>query len=139
MASRFGRELQSYDSPETGNPEFQVESYLHYQGRQFSGVFDANTYVLMTRALDLFDLAAEDGGDASAAFRRATCDYLVLSFSTDWRFAPSRSREIVDSLLAAERPVTYAEIEAAEGHDAFLLPIPRYLQLLDAYLQRVKT
>lgn len=139
MATRFGRELQETEDAHTGNPEFQVESYLRYQGRQFSGVFDANTYILMTRALDLFDLSAADGGDVPAAFRRAACDYLVLSFSTDWRFAPSRSREIVDGLLAAERPVTYAEIAAAEGHDAFLLPIPRYLQLLDAYLQRVQT
>ena len=139
MASRFGRELQTAEAPELGAPEFQVESYLRYQGKQFSGVFDANTYILMTRALDLFDLAASDGGDARTAFRRATCRYLVLSFSTDWRFAPARSREIVDALLAAERPVSYAEIEAAEGHDAFLLPIPRYLQLLHAYLQRIET
>jgi homoserine O-acetyltransferase len=139
MASRFGRELQPSDAEQGGTPEFQVESYLRYQGRQFSGVFDANTYILMTRALDLFDFAAQDSGDVPAAFRRTACDFLVLSFSTDWRFAPSRSREIVDGLLAAERPVTYAEIDAAEGHDAFLLPIPRYLQLLDAYLRRVQT
>jgi len=137
MASRFGRELQAPSPEDPAAPEFQVESYLRYQGQQFSGVFDANTYVLMTRALDLFDLAAADGGDAEAAFRRTSCDFLVLSFSTDWRFAPARSREIVDALLAARRPVSYAEIDAAEGHDAFLLPIPRYLQLLEAYLRRV--
>ena len=136
MALRFGRELKS-DDPE--DHEFQVESYLRYQGAQFSSVFDANTYILMTRALDLFDLAADTGGDATAAFGKAACEFLVLSFSTDWRFAPARSREIVDALLAAERPVSYAEIEAAEGHDGFLLPIPRYLDLLEAYLRRVKT
>ena len=136
MAARFGRELQS-DDPD--HQEFQVESYLRYQGTQFSSVFDANTYILMTRALDLFDLAAGHGGDATAALRSSLCDFLVLSFSTDWRFSPARSREIVDALLAADRPVSYAEIEAAEGHDAFLLPIPRYLALLEAYLSRVKT
>jgi homoserine O-acetyltransferase len=136
MAARFGRELQS-DDPE--HREFQVESYLRYQGTQFSNVFDANTYILMTRALDLFDLAVDHGGDATAALRESRCDFLVLSFSTDWRFSPARSREIVDALLAAERPVSYAEIDAAEGHDAFLLPIPRYLALLEAYLRRVKT
>ncbi|WP_439106465.1 homoserine O-succinyltransferase MetX [Congregibacter sp.] len=140
MAARFGRELQP-SNPEDSNPDapqFQIESYLRYQGQQFSSVFDANTYVLMTRALDQFDLAAAYGGDAVAAFAQARCDYLVLSFSTDWRFSPARSREIVDALLAAERPVSYAEIEADEGHDAFLLPIPRYLAVLDAYLQRVQ-
>jgi homoserine O-acetyltransferase len=140
MASRFGRELQEPASDAArGDSQFQVESYLRYQGAQFSTVFDANTYVLMTRALDLFDLAADDDGDASRAFRRARCEFLVLSFSTDWRFSPARSREIVDALVAAERPVSYAEIDAAEGHDAFLLPIPRYLQVLHAYLQRIAT
>jgi homoserine O-acetyltransferase len=138
MAARFGRELQESEG-EAGVGEFQVESYLRYQGAQFSTVFDANSYILMTRALDLFDLAAEADGDARAAFRGARCEFLVLSFSTDWRFSPSRSREIVDALLAAERPVSYAEIEAAEGHDAFLLPIPRYLDVLTAYLHRVST
>jgi homoserine O-acetyltransferase len=139
MANRFGRELQPADpnAPEAGPPQFQIESYLRYQGAQFSSVFDANTYMLMTRALDQFDLAAPYGGDAVEAFSRSRCDYLVLSFSTDWRFSPARSREIVDALLAAERPVSYAEIAADEGHDAFLLPIPRYLAVLNAYLQRV--
>ena len=117
--------------------EFQVESYLRYQGNQFSTNFDANTYILMTRALDYFDLAREYGNDPVAAFRQATCNFLVLSFSTDWRFSPSRSREIVDALIAADRPVTYAEIEADDGHDSFLMPIPRYTQLFDAYMQRV--
>lgn len=140
MANRFGRELQPADpdAPAARAPQFQIESYLRYQGAQFSSVFDANSYMLMTRALDQFDLAAPYGGDAVAAFSRARCDYLVLSFSTDWRFSPARSREIVDALLAAERPVSYAEIAADEGHDAFLLPIPRYLAVLTAYLQRIE-
>ena len=99
--------------------------------------FDANTYILMTRALDYFDLARAYDNDPVRAFRRSECDFLVLSFSTDWRFSPARSREIVDALLAADRPVTYAEIKADEGHDAFLLPIPRYLDVLSAYMRRV--
>jgi homoserine O-acetyltransferase len=142
MASRFGRELQQPvdpGSPTSANPEFQVESYLRYQGRQFSGAFDANSYLLMTRALDHFDLSAEFGGDPVAAFRVARCKFLTLSFSTDWRFSPARSREIVDALLAAEKPVSYAEISADEGHDAFLLPIARYLDVLSAYLSRIET
>lgn len=141
MAMRFGRELRSgsLDGGADEDVEFQVESYLRYQGSQFSSSFDANTYVLMTRALDLFDLAAPYGGDAAVAFERAQCDFLVTSFSTDWRFSPRRSREIVDALISAGKPVSYAEIEADEGHDAFLLPLPRYLAVLDAYLQRVQT
>lgn len=146
MASRFGRELRSGSLNGDGDSEqpeeeveFQVESYLRYQGAQFSDAFDANTYLLMTRALDHFDLAAPDNGDAIAAFSRASCEFLVLSFSTDWRFSPRRSREIVDALIAAGRPVSYAEIDADEGHDAFLLPLPRYTAVLNAYLKRVTT
>ncbi|WP_408610740.1 homoserine O-succinyltransferase MetX [Kineobactrum salinum] len=141
MANKFGRDLRS-GSLELGGEqgaEFQVQSYLRYQGSQFSGSFDANTYILMTRALDYFDLAREYGDDPVAAFSGARCSFLVLSFSTDWRFSPRRSREIVDALIATDRPVTYAEIQADGGHDAFLMPIPRYLQLLAAYLQRVRS
>ena len=141
MARKFGRSLRS-GSLETGTDdgiEFQVESYLRYQGSQFSESFDANTYILMTRALDYFDLAREYGDDPVAAFSEASCSFLVLSFSTDWRFAPARSREIVNALIAADRPVSYAEIEANEGHDAFLLPIPRYLDVFSAYMARVGT
>ena len=139
MANKFGRDLRS-GSLEQGsdeNVEFQVQSYLRYQGSQFSGNFDANTYMLMTRALDYFDLAREYDNDPVAAFRHASCGFLVMSFSTDWRFSPERSREIVDALIAADRPVTYAEIEADEGHDAFLLPIPRYMDVFSAYMRRV--
>ncbi len=139
MASKFGRDLRSGTLEQGADTtvEFQVQSYLHYQGQQFSGFFDANTYILMTQALDYFDLAREYGDDPVAAFSRAHCDFLVISFSTDWRFAPARSREIVDALIAAEKPVTYAEIEAAEGHDAFLMPIPRYNEVFAAYMKRV--
>ena len=139
MASKFGRDLRlgSLEQGTEDEIEFQVESYLRYQGNQFSTNVDANTYILMTRALDYFDLAREYDNDPVAAFKRAQSDFLVLSFSTDWRFSPSRSREIVDALIAAGRPVTYAEIEADEGHDAFLMPIPRYVQLFSAYMQRV--
>jgi homoserine O-acetyltransferase len=93
--------------------------------------------MLMTRALDYFDLAREYDNDPVQAFGHARCSFLVISFSTDWRFSPQRSREIVDALIAADRPVTYAEIEADEGHDAFLLPIPRYMEVFSAYMRRV--
>lgn len=139
MANKFGRDLRSgsLGLGQAADAEFQVQSYLRHQGNQFSGNFDANTYILMTRALDYFDLALEYDNDPVAAFRHARCSFLVISFSTDWRFSPERSREIVDALLAAERPVTYAEIEANEGHDAFLMPIPRYLEVFRAYMLRV--
>jgi len=139
MANKFGRDLRSgsLGHGEESLVEFQVQSYLRHQGSQFSGSFDANTYILMTRALDYFDLTLEYDNDPVAAFRHARCGFLVISFSTDWRFSPQRSREIVDALIAADRPVSYAEIEAHEGHDAFLLPIPRYLEVFSAYMRRV--
>ena len=140
MADKFGRDLRSgtFDLGSDENVEFQVQSYLRHQGSTFSESFDANTYILMTRALDYFDLAREYGDDPVRAFSHADASFLVLSFSSDWRFAPQRSREIVDALLAAGKPVSYAEIEADQGHDAFLLPIPRYLEVFSAYMERVK-
>ena len=140
MASKFGRELRSgsFDTGGDEPVEFQVQSYLRYQGTRFSDSFDANSYILMTQALNYFDLAREYGDDPVAAFETARCRFLVLSFSTDWRFPPARSREIVDALIAARREVSYADIAADEGHDAFLLPIPRYQALLRAYLQQVE-
>ncbi|NQY04383.1 MAG: homoserine O-acetyltransferase [Halieaceae bacterium] len=139
MASKFGRDLRSgtLELGDEDQVEFQVQSYLRYQGNQFSGNFDANTYMLMTRALDYFDLAREYDDDAVKAFRKANCSFLVVSFTTDWRFSPARSREIVDALIAADKPVTYTNIDADEGHDAFLLPIPRYIDVFSAYMQRV--
>ncbi len=139
MAHKFGRGLRagSFERGDDGEVEFQVESYLRHQGSVFSESFDANTYILMTRALDYFDLAREYGDDPVAAFRHARAGFMVMSFSTDWRFPPRRSREIADALLAAGRSVSYAEIDADQGHDAFLLPIPRYLELFSAYMRRV--
>lgn len=139
MANKFGRDLRSGSIEQNidDEVEFQVESYLRYQGSQFSTAFDANTYILMTRALDYFDIAADFNGDAVKAFATTQAQFLVVSFSTDWRFSPRRSREITNALIAANRPVSYAEIEAAEGHDAFLMNIPRYLDVLKAYLGRI--
>ncbi|MCF7981981.1 MAG: homoserine O-acetyltransferase [Pseudomonadales bacterium] len=139
MGRKFGRELRSGNFQQGSyNPvEFEVESYLHYQGDKFSEVFDANTYILITRILDYFDLAREYDDDPVKAFSQALCQFLVISFTTDWRFAPERSREITDALIAAGKDVCYAEIDAPQGHDAFLLPIERYLSLFAAYMQRV--
>ncbi len=139
MGERFGRDLKAgtFTLGMDENVEFQIESYLKYQGDVFSESFDANTYILMTRALDYFDLAREYDDDPVTAFRHAECEYLVVSFSTDWRFSPQRSREIVDALIAARRPVSYADITADFGHDAFLLPNERYEAVFHAYMQRV--
>ena len=113
--------------------EFEIESYLRYQGDKFADYFDANTYLLITRALDYFDPAAAHGGDLQAAFAGIQADFFVASFSTDWRFAPTRSREIVRALVANGRRVAYAEIDAPHGHDAFLLEDPRYMGAMRAY------
>ncbi|MBQ0719641.1 MAG: homoserine O-acetyltransferase [Gammaproteobacteria bacterium] len=139
MEERFGRELRSgtfqrgLDAP----IEFQVESYLRHQGDRFATDFDANTYLLMTKILDYFDLAREYDGSSVKAFSNALCKFLVVSFSSDWRFAPARSREIVKALIAANKDVAYAEIESAMGHDAFLLPNDRYEGVFRAYMSRI--
>jgi homoserine O-acetyltransferase len=139
MGSKFGRELRSGSFVQGSDEEieFQIESYLRYQGRSFSDRFDANSYLLMARALDYFDLAREYDDDPVKAFSHAQCEFMVMSFTTDWRFSPARSREIVEALLGAKKAVSYAEIEADQGHDAFLLPIPRYIDVFSAYMQRV--
>ncbi|MCR6653232.1 MAG: homoserine O-acetyltransferase [Cellvibrionaceae bacterium] len=140
MGKKFGRELRS-GSFEQGNEEpveFQIESYLRHQGNSFSKTFDANTYVLMTRALDYFDLAREYNHDPVAAFRNAKSKFLVISFTSDWRFSPERSREIVNALTRAGRDLAYAEIESPFGHDAFLVPNqPRYEALFRSYMQGI--
>lgn len=140
MGEKFGRELRkgSFEQGSDEPVEFQIESYLRYQGHVFSDSFDANTYLLMTKALDYFDLAREYGDDPATAFARAQCRFLVVSFTSDWRFAPERSREITNALMRANKPVTYAEIDSSFGHDAFLLPIERYQQLFDAYMQTIE-
>ena len=139
LGDKFGRELRSgtFATGEQQGVEFQIESYLHYQGEKFARSFDANTYLLMLRALDFFDLAREYGDDPVAAFKHARANFLVLSFSTDWRFAPERSQEIVDALIAAHKNVTYANIESSFGHDAFLLPVENYNMIFTAYMQRI--
>ena len=137
MGVKFGRELKSGDIRSAQDVQFQVESYLHYQGTSFSERFDANTYLLMTRALDYFDPALEYGGDLVAALRRAKARFLVLSFSSDWRFSPERSNEIVDALVEARKDVASAVIEAPHGHDSFLLPNERYFDVLGGYMDAV--
>jgi homoserine O-acetyltransferase len=137
MGIKFGRELHEGKLNFNFGSEFQVESYLRYQGRSFVERFDANTYLLMTKTLDYFDPASDFDHDLTEAFHRAQARFLVVSFTTDWRFSPARSREIVRTLVAAGRDVSYAEIEAEHGHDAFLMPIPRYTETLRAYMERV--
>jgi homoserine O-acetyltransferase len=141
MAEKFGRTQRA---PAAGGAyhygygvEFEVESYLRYQGEKFSKYFDANTYLLITRALDYFDPARETDGDLARALKPATADFLLVSFTTDWRFAPARSREIVRALLQNGQPATYAEIDAPHGHDAFLLDDPRYHGVMRAYFSRI--
>jgi len=138
MEEKFGRALRSAElAYSTQEIEFQIESYLRYQGDKFSEYFDANTYLLITRALDYFDPALAQGGDLSAALAVARAKFLVVSFTTDWRFSPLRSREIVKALLDNRRDVSYAEIAAPHGHDAFLLEDPRYIGAVRAYFERV--
>ena len=141
MAEKFGRTQRA---PAAGGAyhygygvEFEVESYLRYQGEKFSKYFDANTYLLITRALDYFDPARETEGDLARALQSATADFLLVSFTTDWRFAPARSREIVRALLQNGQPATYAEIDAPHGHDAFLLDDTRYHGVMRAYFLRI--
>jgi homoserine O-acetyltransferase len=119
----------------TQDVEFQIESYLRYQGDKFSEYFDANTYLLITRALDYFDPAAAHGGNLTRALAPAQARFLLVSFTTDWRFSPARSREIVKALLDNQREVSYAEIDAPHGHDAFLLDDPRYMGIVRSYFE----
>jgi homoserine O-acetyltransferase len=137
MGAKFGRKIKdtikySFDV------EFEMESYLRYQGDKFSGEFDANTYLRMTRALDYYDPALEFNGDLSKALANIKAQFLVVSFTSDWRFSPARSREIVKALLDNELTVSYAEVTAAHGHDAFLMPDAHYHQILRTYLGNIK-
>lgn len=147
MNEKFGRALRTVDGDDpaavaelayrytTQDVEFQIESYLRYQGDKFSEYFDANTYLLITRALDYFDPAREHGGSLGAALARAQAKFLLVSFSTDWRFSPARSREIVKALLDNRREVSYCEIDAPHGHDAFLLDDARYHAAVRSFFQ----
>ena len=137
MGAKFGRKLKdgvkySFDA------EFEMESYLRYQGDKFAGEFDANTYLRMTRALDYYDPALDFEGNLSAALSKVTAQFLVVSFTSDWRFSPARSREIVKALLDNECKVSYAEVTAAHGHDAFLMPDLHYHNILRTYLNNIE-
>ncbi len=137
MAEKFGRDLRGDDYQFGYGIDFEIESYLRYQGDKFSEYFDANTYLLITKALDYFDPARAFNGDLSAALANTQAEFLLVSFMTDWRFAPERSREIVQALVKNDRRVTYAEIDAPHGHDAFLLDDPRYMAVVRSYYDRV--
>ncbi|MBY4597663.1 homoserine O-succinyltransferase MetX [Ottowia caeni] len=144
MNEKFGRELREAVTQHasgyrysTQDVEFQIESYLRYQGDKFSEYFDANTYLLITRALDYFDPALAFGGDLTRALAQTQAKFLLASFTTDWRFPPARSREIVKALLENRRQVSYAEIDAPHGHDAFLLEDPRYLNVVRSYFESI--
>ena len=137
MMEKFGRVLRAGDFRFHFDVDFEIESYLRYQGEKFAEVFDANTYLRITRALDYFDPAKKHDGNLTQAFAPALAKFLVVSFTSDWRFAPARSREIVKALLENKRNVTYAEIEAPHGHDAFLLDDKNYHDLIRAYFVRL--
>ncbi len=142
MAEKFGRELRRAEGDSSDynfnfDVEFEVESYLRYQGEKFADYFDANTYLLITRALDYFDPAKAYADNLSAAMKEVVAKFLVVSFTTDWRFAPDRSREIVKALLDNKLDVSYGEIDAPHGHDAFLLEDPRYHGLVRAYFEQI--
>ncbi|WP_305073127.1 homoserine O-succinyltransferase MetX [Propionivibrio sp.] len=138
MDEKFGRNLRNGEHSFSYGVDFEVESYLRYQGDKFAGFFDANTYLLTTKALDYFDPAYAYGGDLAAAFARARASFLVASFTTDWRFSPARSREIVFALMHNRRRVAYAEIDCDAGHDSFLLDDAHYHAVLRAYLENIK-
>jgi homoserine O-acetyltransferase len=137
MGEKFGRDMKDTEVRYDYSPEFEVESYLHYQGEKFSTTFDAKTYLLMTKALDYFDPSQYYENDLATCLSHAQCKFLVVSFTTDWRFSPERSEEIVDALIESDKDVTYARIESEKGHDAFLIPIPRYVALFSAYMERI--
>jgi homoserine O-acetyltransferase len=141
MAEKFGRKLRNAaekdDYAFDFGVDFEIESYLRYQGDKFSEYFDANTYLLITKALDYFDPARAHGGDLTKALSGTQAQFLIASFTTDWRFSPERSREIVEALISNRRKVSYAEIDAPHGHDAFLLEDPRYMGVVRAYYDRI--
>ena len=132
-----GRQLRRVTPGFDFNVDFEIESYLRYQGDKFSDYFDANTYLLITRALDYFDPAAAHGGDLARTFAQVRAKYLLVSFTTDWRFSPARSREIVRALVTNRQRVSYAEIDAPHGHDAFLLDDARYFAVMRTYFERI--
>jgi len=137
MGEKFGRELRTGTINYGYDVDFQIESYLRYQSSNFVDHFDANTYLLMTKALDYFDPAKAFDDDLTATMANIKAKCLVVSFTSDWRFSPDRSQEIVTALLNAGKQVSYAEIDAHQGHDAFLMPIARYIEIFQTYMQQV--
>ena len=137
MAEKFGRSLKDGALKYSYETDFQIESYLRYQGEKFSGYFDANTYLLTTKALDYFDPAGATGGSLDAALAGAKADFLVVAFTTDWRFSPERSREIMTALVHNGRRVSYAEIDSVHGHDSFLMDDAQYHAVLRTYFEEV--
>jgi len=138
MAEKFGRKRRPSAGSYGFGVEFEIESYLRYQGDKFAGWFDANTYLLMTKALDYFDPAEAHGGDLAAALAGARAKFLVVAFTTDWRFSPARSREIVNALVKNKHAVSYSEITSPHGHDAFLMDDHYYHAVLAAYLRNAE-
>jgi len=137
MRDKFGRELREGKLNFGFDVDFQVESYLRYQGSSFVDRFDANTYLLMTKVLDYFDPAGDFDDDLAKALQKTSAKFMVISFTSDWRFAPERSQEIVKALLQAEKPVSYVEVEASQGHDAFLIPIPHYMNVFGSHMRNI--
>ncbi len=137
MGNKFGRELRDGSLTYGYDVDFQVESYLRYQGKSFAERFDANTYLLMTKALDYFDPASEHDDNLATALSNTKAKFFIAAFTSDWRFSPERSREIVKALLDKNIDVSYTEIEANQGHDAFLMPIPHYYNVFKAYMENV--
>jgi homoserine O-acetyltransferase len=138
MTRRFGRNLQSKENYSFSYEiDFQIESYLRYQGEKFSHNFDANSYLLITRVLDYFDPAENFAGDLTKALSSVEANFLLVSFTSDWRFPPSHSRELVSSLLANEVSVSYAEISSNYGHDSFLLVDRNYHEIIKTYFGEI--
>lgn len=139
MGQKFGRSKRG-DGHFKFNFEvdFEVESYLRYQGRKFVDRFDGNSYLRLTKALDYFDPAADFDDDLTKAVAQASANFFLVSFSRDWRFSPARSEEIVRALMKAKRNVSYSEIDAQLGHDDFLMAIPEYINLFTAFMEGVE-
>jgi homoserine O-acetyltransferase len=138
LHAKFGRELRDGKFNFGYDVEFQIESYLRHQGQSFVGRFDANSYLLMTKSLDYFDPAAQFGDDLKATLDGCMAQFLVISFTSDWRFPPAKSRELVRALLDANKDVSYIDVESEQGHDSFLLPIPTYHDILRSYFSRIR-
>lgn len=139
LGKKFGRQMRQPNYQYDYNVEFEVESYLRYQGDKFAEVFDANSYLLMTKALDYFDPARDYDGNLVAAVSAIQARILIASFSSDWRFSPRRSQELLDALVAANKPVQYIALKSAHGHDAFLMEDADYQAAIRIYFNNIAT